>query len=147
MSEENIDQPVKEVDPEFVKDIELVADVANHLARNNSDFKQVIASMLAARQLYGMCLFELEWLCHHTDFSKIGETIPITTESMTEQQQIMFKEVLINAAAMQAQQPFDEKVLFDGMTNTVFPWMRAVVTKHSAWQNAEKEKPNEKENL
>ncbi len=146
MSEENTNQPVKEVDPQFVNDIELVADVANHLARNNLDFKQVIASMLAARQLYGMCLFELDWLCHYTDFSKIyDDQATVAAEAMTAQQQVMFKEVLISAAAMQAQQPFDEKVLFDGMTNTVFPWMQTIVAKHSAWQNAEKEKLNEKE--
>jgi hypothetical protein len=95
--------------------------------------------MLAARQLYAMCLYELDWLCNDTDFSAVDTVLA----EMTDQQRILFKEVLINAAAVQAQQPFDEQVLFAGMTQTVFPWMQTVVTKHSAWQAAENKRGNE----
>jgi hypothetical protein len=134
-------------DSQLSKDMELVASVANKLVSNDPSFTQLIASMLAARQLYAMCLYELEWLCRETDFSKgmdaFPEGTPNTVEDMTDQQKIMFKEVLINAAAVQAQQPFDEQVLFAGMTKTVFPWMQTVVTKHSAWQAAEKKRVNE----
>lgn len=127
------------IDPQLVTDIELVAAVANKLVGSHSGFTQLIASMLASRQLYAMCLYELDWLCRDTDFSAVDTALA----DMTDQQRIMFKEVLINAAAVQAQQPFDEQVLFAGMTKTVFPWMQTVVTKHSAWQAAEKKKGNE----
>ena len=127
------------IDPQLVTDIELVAAVANKLVGSHPGFTQLIASMLASRQLYAMCLYELDWLCRDTDFSAVDTALA----DMTDQQRIMFKEVLINAAAVQAQQPFDEQVLFAGMTKTVFPWMQTVVTKHSAWQAAEKKKGNE----
>lgn len=127
------------IDPQLVTDIELVAAVANKLVGNHPGFTQLIASMLASRQLYAMCLYELDWLCRDTDFSAVDAALA----DMTDQQRIMFKEVLINAAAVQAQQPFDEQALFAGMTQTVFPWMQTVVTKHSAWQAAEKKKGNE----
>lgn len=127
------------IDPQLVTDIELVAAVANKLVGSHPGFTQLIASMLASRQLYAMCLYELDWLCRDTDFSAVDTALA----DMTDQQRIMFKEVLINAAAVQAQQPFDEQVLFAGMTQTVFPWMQTVVTKHSEYQAAEKKKGNE----
>jgi len=132
--------PVAEaIDPQLVTDIELVAAVANKLVGSHPGFTQLIASMLASRQLYAMCLYELDWLCRDTDFSAVDTALA----DMTDQQRIMFKEVLINAAAVQAQQPFDEQVLFAGMTQTVFPWMQTVVKKHSEHQAAEKKKGNE----
>ena len=127
------------IDPQLVTDIELVAAVANKLVGSHPGFTQLIASMLSSRQLYAMCLYELDWLCRDTDFSAVDTALA----DMTDQQRIMFKEVLINAAAVQAQQPFDEQVLFAGMTQTVFPWMQTVVTKHSEYQAAEKKKGNE----
>ena len=127
------------IDPQLVTDIELVAAVANKLVGSHPGFTQLIASMLASRQLYAMCLYELDWLCRDTDFSAVDTALA----DMTDQQRIMFKEVLINAAAVQAQQPFDEQVLFAGMTQTVFPWMQTVVKKHSEHQAAEKKKGNE----
>lgn len=143
--EETATNPISEgVDSQLAKDMELVASIANKLVSGHSDFNQLVASMLASRQLYAMCLYELEWLCRDTDFSKMMDTVTEgtsnTNEALTDQQKIMFKEVLINAAAVQAQQPFDEQVLFSGMTQTVFPWMQTVVTKHSAWQVSERKK-------
>jgi hypothetical protein len=114
--------------PDISQDMELVADTANRLVREHLGFGQLVSSMLASRQLYAMCLYELEWLVREGDTRLEG--LP----ELTEPQQAMLKEILINAAAVQAQQPFDEKVLFEGMTNTVFPWMSKVVEKHSEYQ-------------
>lgn len=126
-------EPAVEVD-QLKQDMEKVAVVANQLVANNSAFAQLIASMLAARQLYAMCMYELEWLVREGDWNV--KDIP----EMTDQNKMMLKEVLVNAAAVQAQQPFDENVLFQGMSNTVFPWMQRVVTKHSEHQVRERQK-------
>lgn len=122
------------VDDQLKRDMEVVAEVANKLVVNNAAFGQLVASMLASRQLYAMCMYELEWLMRE------GETKGNDVSDLSDQQKVMLKEILINAAAVQAQQPFDENVLFQGMKKTVFPWMEKVVGKHSDYQNRERKR-------
>lgn len=122
--------------------MEFVAHVANQLVERNPGFGQLVATMLASRQLYAMCLYELEWLTKDDEFLKAvtpkdGGNDPVVID---DNQKVMLKEILVSAAAVQAQQPFDEKVLFEGMTKTVFPWMKKVVEKHTTWQNDERKK-------
>lgn len=126
-------EPVVEAD-QLKQEMEKVAAAANQLVAGDSSFSQLIATMLAARQLYAMCMYELEWLVREGDW-KVKD-IP----EMTDQNKMMLKEILVNAAAVQAQQPFDENVLFQGMSNTVFPWMQRVVVKHSEHQIKERQK-------
>jgi len=115
-------------------DMEIVAELANKLVTSDPDFGQLVASMLASRQLYAMCVYELEWLLRE----EAGK--PKAKPELTSPQKVMLKEVLINAAAVQAQQPFEEQVLFDGMKQIVFPWMERVVVNHSRYQNSERKK-------
>jgi hypothetical protein len=132
------------------EDMDLVAEMANRLVSDNQEYGRLVASMLASRQLYAMCLYELERLCEETNFKKATkvkdkDNLDVGAK-LTESQMLMLKEVLINSAAVQAQQPFEEQHLFTGMLNTVFPWMRDVVTKHNDLQNKlQKEKFEEAE--
>lgn len=112
-----------------ISSMDLVAQIANDLVEKNQDFGQLVASMLASRQLYAMCLYEMEWLMKDNSAVELDDN-----------QRVLLKEILINAAAVQAQQPFDEKALFVGMTKVVFPWMTRVVQKHTTWQNEERKK-------
>lgn len=124
-------------DPAEVADMEFVANAANSLVGKVPAFGQLLASMLAARQLYAMCLYELELLMKTTDFSEFAVTP--STAGLTERQSTMLREVLVSAAAAKAQEPFDETVLFTGMTQTVFPWMQRVVAEHTTQQDAERQ--------
>ena len=136
-------EETKEDAPEMPAHMELVADIANRLVSHDKDYSRLVASMLASRQLYAMCLYELEMLCDQTDFKKAtkvkDEDNLDVGKSLPKDQLVLLKEVLINSAAIQAQNPFDEKDLFTGMVNIVFPWMQDVVNKHNILQ-AEKQK-------
>lgn len=126
----------------------LMAEVANRLVAADKRYSSLVGSMLASRQLYAMCLYELDRLCVETDFKKATkladkENLEIGKD-ITDDQALMLKEMLVNAAAVKAQQPFEENQLFDGMMTTVFPWMRDVVTKHNeAQEKAKKSKVEE----
>lgn len=147
MTDKPEEQPVTE---EQSNDMELMALVANRLVEVDLQYSRLVSSMLASRQLYAMCLYELERLCEETDFKRAtkaeGKDNLAVGKTLTEAQALMLKEILINAAAMQAQQPFEENQLFEGMVKTVFPWMRDVVAKHNEAQaKAQKEAFNEAE--
>lgn len=107
--------------------------VANKLVQAHPEYGRLLASMLASRQLYTMCLYELERLADETDFKAI-EIEDETYEGLKPNQMVMLSEILINAAAVQSQQSFDEQMLFNGMTSIVFPWMQEVVKKHTLIQ-------------
>ena len=109
-----------------------LAPLANTLVETRPEFRQLIGAMLAARQLYAMCVYELELLCEPENLPDM----PDTETPLTYDQVVWLREVLVNAAAVQAQQPFEEETLFRGMTETVFPWMKQVVVKHSDAQTA-----------
>ncbi len=123
-------EPETPADEQLKQDLEQVAEVANKLVLEDPSFGQLVASMLASRQMYAMCMYELEWLMRESQAKGLAR--------LGDQQKVMLKEILINAAAVQAQQPFDENVLFQGMKHTVFPWMEKVVGKHSEYQNRER---------
>lgn len=147
MTEQTVEAPTTE---EQAGDMELMALVANRLVEVDLQYSRLVSSMLASRQLYAMCLYELERLCEETDFKRAtkaeGKDNISVGKTLTEEQALMLKEILINAAAMQAQQPFEENQLFEGMIKTVFPWMRDVVAKHNEAQaKAQKEAFNEAE--
>lgn len=121
----------------------LVAGIANRLIRGDKRYGQLVASMLASRQLYAMCLHELERLCGDTNFKKAtkieGEdNLEDVGKELPDGQIAMLKEVMINSAAVQAQKPFEEPHLFKGMIETVFPWMQEVVKLHTTQQHAQR---------
>jgi len=135
---------------ENAETMSLMAEVANRLVSGDKRYSSLVGSMLASRQLYAMCLYELDRLCSETDFKRAtkaeGEDNLEIGKELTDDQALMLKEMLVNAAAVKAQQPFEENQLFDGMMTTVFPWMRDVVTKHNeAQEKAKKEKVEEAE--
>lgn len=125
--------PLSEKEAQVKQDMEAAAKLANQLVSQDVRFAQLLGSMLASRQLYAMCIYELELLVQDKDWKL--EDVPELTESQT----VMLKEILVNASAVQAQRPFDEKALFQGMTKTVFPWMQKVVDKHAERQKQERE--------
>lgn len=118
--------------------MEETAAIANRLVEHRPEFGRLVASMLASRQLYAMCLYELDLLCDETDFKKAtkveGEDSLSVPKDMPADRVAMLKEVLINAAAIQAQKPFDETQLFQGMATTVIPWMQSTVVRHNEAQ-------------
>jgi len=126
-------QKLDEDQQKLVDDMVLPAELAQHLVVNDPTFGQIVASMLASRQLYAMCMYELDMVCDKTDFKGM-EVEGVDTASIEDFQVPMLKEILINSAAVQAQQPFDEKLLFNGFVKTVFPWMQKVVIEHTKQQ-------------
>lgn len=140
-----VDEPQLTPEQQTVADsMTAVAAVANRLVTSDPRFGRLVASMLASRQLYAMCLYELERVCSDTNYKKAtkqeGEPDLDVGEELPEDQLAMLKEILINSAAVQAQQPFDEQLLFNGFVNTVFPWMRDVVALHTDLQNKQRRK-------
>ena len=143
---EEIDQ-LSEEEKQATEAMVSAAAIANRLVAHNTSFGRLVASMLASRQLYAMCLYELEMLCDETNFvqaTRVKDEPDLeVAKSLPDNQMTMLKEILINSAAVQAQQPFDENVLFNGMVDTVFPWMQEVVQKHTKLQQEQQKKQHE----
>jgi hypothetical protein len=137
-----VEQPLSAEELKVAESMTLVAVVANRLVGHDPRYGRLVASMLASRQLYAMCLYELERVCGDTNFKQAskaeGEEDLEVAKELDDEQLVMLKEILISSAAVQAQQPFDEKLLFNGMVNTVFPWMRDVVALHTSMQNQQR---------
>lgn len=138
-------QELDEEQQKLVEDMTLPAELAQHLVMNDPKFGQVVASMLASRQLYAMCMHEMEMLCEKTDFKEMKKEVE-GVENIQDFQIPMLKEILINSAAVQAQQPFDEKLLFNGFVKTVFPWMQQIVVEHTKQQEEANKKAFEEMN-
>ena len=109
----------------------IAATLSSELVKNNSNFTMLVSSMLASRQLYAMCLHEMDAICG--DPNDLLENFPELLKEMEEKGVepdegllLMVKEILINAAAVQAQAPFEDKILFEGMVGSVLPWMKKV---------------------
>jgi len=136
--------PLTEEDQKAAESIAQAAAIANRLIANDPRYIKLVASMLASRQLYAMCLYELERLCEDTNFRKAtkqeDEPDLELPKKLPWEQLGMLKEILINSAAVQSQQPFDENALFQGMAETVFPWMQSVVALHTDLQAAQRTK-------
>jgi hypothetical protein len=129
----------EEQQEKLAADMVLPAQLAQHLVLNEPKFGQVVASMLASRQLYAMCMYELDMLCETTDFKEMSiENVDLT--GLEDFQIPMVQEILINSASVQAQAPFDEKLLFNGMVKTVFPWMQRVTVEHTKKQESAQSK-------
>ena len=131
---------------QLVQDMAIPAELAQHLVLNDPEFGQLVASMLASRQLYAMCMYELDMLCDKKDFTGDEYKDLELSGNVEESHTPMLKEVLINSAAVQAQQPFDEKLLFNGFVKTVFPWMQKVVVEHTKLQEEAHKKEFEEMN-
>ena len=123
----------------IANELDRLAPLASNLVETRPEFRQLIGAMLASRQLYAMCVYELELLCEPENLPNL----PDTETPLTYDQVVWLREVLVNAAAVQAQQPFEEETLFRGMTETVFPWMKQVVVKHSDAQAAIRKRARE----
>ncbi len=139
-------EKLAEEQEQLVQDMAIPAELAQHLVLNDPEFGQLVASMLASRQLYAMCMYELDMLCDKKDFTgKAYKDLELSGD-VEESHIPMLKEVLINSAAVQAQQPFDEKLLFNGFVKTVFPWMQQVVVEHNKLQTAAEKKEFDEKN-
>ena len=84
------------------------ADQATRLVEVNQDIASAVGTIIASRQLYTVCINELERLLEKVD--KREEVYPLTIE------------VLIQTAAHQAGVEFSEIDLFEGLNSTAMPW-------------------------
>jgi hypothetical protein len=142
-SQEELEAQMSDEEKKLAELMVEVATIANRLIIGDSRYGRLVASMLASRQLYAMCLHELERLCDDTNFKKAtrleGEPNLKGVKAELEADQLtMLKEILVNSAAVQAQQPFQETALFKGMVETVFPWMQEVCKVHTAKEHEQK---------
>jgi len=144
VEDNRIEQHLSEEEEQAAAEMTAVAEITSRLMQNDSRYSKLVASMLASRQLYAMCLYELERLVGDTDFKKAtkleGEEDLDVGKQLSDQQAGMLKEILINSAAVQAQQPFEETHLFNGMMSTVFPWMQDIVKIHNELQAEQRKK-------
>ncbi len=141
--------------------MEIAAQLSSGLVKDKSNFTLLVSSMLASRQLYAMCLHEMDAICGDPedllkDFPELRKEMEEKGVEPDEGLILMVKEILINAAAVQAQAPFEDKILFEGMVGSVLPWMKQVCAEHSAVQEeamvaankeAEEKRINSKINL
>lgn len=122
-------EAVNPSDDEALKqEMEQAGDLANLLVKQNAKFVKAVSGMLASRQLYAVCVYELDSLLK--DF----KTVDPDGTPITDRQREMIHELLVNSAAVQAQQPFDERTLFDGLTKVIFPWLESIVEHHTHQQ-------------
>lgn len=111
------------------------ADIANSIIKNDKQYTKLIATMLASRQLYAFCIHELELLLSDNDQFKTY----LPDKEITDEHKTIIREVLINAAASQAANPFDEQTLIDALNKLVLPWVNTVAAKHNKLEKTNKE--------
>jgi len=99
------------------EEADLAATDANRLVKDNEDICQAVGTMIAARQMYAVATIELERLLD--GLSEEEKPHPMTAD------------VMIQTACRMASEPFDENILFQGLVETVFPWMQKICQKHS----------------
>jgi hypothetical protein len=93
------------------------AEQATELVEKNDALRQAVGSMIASRQLYIMCVEDIERLLDK--MSRDGQEI-----------HPMVIEVLIQTAAAQAAEPFHQVDLLQGYAETVMPWLHDTVARH-----------------
>lgn len=103
------------------------AGIANNIVKNDKQYTKLIATMLASRQLYAFCIHELELLLADND--QLKNYLP--DKEITDEHKTIIREVLINAAASQAANPFEENDLIDALNKLVLPWVNTVAAKHN----------------
>lgn len=103
------------------------AGIANNIVKTDKQYTKLIATMLASRQLYAFCIHELELLLADND--QLKNYLP--DKEITDEHKTIIREVLINAAASQAANPFEENTLIDALNKLVLPWVTTVAAKHN----------------
>jgi hypothetical protein len=113
-----LDETLQPVEPERVSDEELekLAAAAKKVLEDSRLLRQCVGSMVAARQLYAMCIQELD-----RQMEKLPE----------DQRHPDLTDYLIQATTHQAAQPFNEQDLYAGFQETVYPWMVDTVDRHN----------------
>jgi len=138
----------QEKDSAAKQDISAIAACANHLMQTRPAFVQVVAAMLAARQLYTASMYELDLLIRSLDINK--EQTKFETDqpvTWTEDHKVLLKELMVNASVAKTYESFDSNTLLKGLIETVLPWLKKVVLTHTQVQAEEKQKESiEKEN-
>lgn len=104
---------------------------AQELVVSEQGIRQVVAALVASRQLYAMALHDLDYRLESS--SEPYSSIPPGDRSP-------LKEIFVSSASKQAAYPFEEKDLLDGFQDTVIPWMKEVSSAHN---DAEKELASE----
>lgn len=109
------------------------------LVETRDSFRLCLGAMVASRQLYAMAVRDLdECLASCNEASRralvtkavsLMENPPGAYDPLEAFEVV--SEIMIQAAANKAAQPFHEKDLFRSFSETVFPWMLAVAEKHN----------------
>ena len=94
-----------------------LSEKAQELLISEEGLRQVVGAMLASRQLYAMALTDMD--------------VRVDGLEVDEEDKDQLREIFISASATQAANPFDENELFQGMEETVMPWMRSVAKEHT----------------
>ena len=128
---ETPDELVAEAKKESVEKAEVTEEQQKHLDRwrelsekaqgllvSNTGLRQVVGAMLASRQLYAMALHDMDVKVEALDEDEVSKE--------------QLQEIFISSAAKQAANPFDENELFEGVRETVLPWMEEVAKEHTA---------------
>jgi hypothetical protein len=95
----------------------ILAEKAQALLLEDKGLCRVVGAMLASRQLYAMALHDMDMRVDNMDID--------------DRERDELKEVFVSSAAKQASHPFDEQDLFQGMRETVIPWMEEVSKEHN----------------
>tara|TARA_R110002020_G_scaffold276042_2_gene491251 strand:- start:15747 stop:16913 length:1167 start_codon:yes stop_codon:yes gene_type:complete len=94
-----------------------LSEKAQGLLLSNEGLRQVVGAMLASRQLYAMALHDMD--------------VRVDALEVDEEERDQLREIFISSAASQAANPFREQELFQGMEETVMPWMKDVAEEHN----------------
>jgi hypothetical protein len=106
------------------EDQQKAASDAKELVENHKDFSMAVQVMVGARQTYAAAVNELERL-----FANIPDDEKPHPETI---------EVLIQSAAYQGSQPFDERDLFVGLEKTIQPWLKRMAMEHEREDHSRK---------
>lgn len=112
-------QPVERV---ANTDRDAAAEDARVLIQEHEDIRMVLASLIASRQLYAVAYREMERLLDSYEF--------LDEQENSREPHPLVGEVLVQTASAEGSRAFDEQVLFKGLTETVFPWLKKIVAEH-----------------
>jgi hypothetical protein len=87
---------------------------AAELVASKPDVRKALGTMVSARQMYAVAVREMER----------------TLDAMEPEPHNAVIDVLMQSASEEAQKPFDETVLFQGLMQTSIPWLEKVVKEH-----------------
>lgn len=87
---------------------------ATELVTTNADVRKALGTMVSARQMYAVAVRELERVLDKMDPKPHDAVI----------------DVIMQAASSEAAKPFDETILFKGLSETAMPWLNKIVNEH-----------------